>query len=516
MKATKFIKPGDFIVPVPLGIPLTIQYDVDGFAEKAFIGYGDSKVNATEKLRTVLHTGTVINQRIPLKGGYFWVEGVLDVGENFYDEGVLPNALMDKYIEYAENNPTKTKFYAVGANSTGAFFKGAIHVREWLKVNHFNVLNGRVAQGDVVNKSVFELIMKESTQFNYPKIMYFGVYHLNNFAFFQTNIKQISTEKPKVYMKQDGTLWGKLSDTLEFPYAKLVEYDVGENTNVILDDENNIIHSEPIPGKKHSHCLAQVTCEVCGKRYMTDRNITRCRDEHCPSNLYGDVVQMLTVFNLPYIEFDEYLEIVKQNPLFSLIDVFDLPTYTDAHIEVTLTKLLEAITPRSFIPDTNFLAQFCGACNNTKKTVLYYVLYPEKISGELALSNKIMENRLVEWLSDGYNTTLVTTMMDLPQISIISTGKKFEGVPMFTGKTVCITGTFFHGTLDDVTSTLSSYSATVVQELNKDVSMVVVGGKLIGQNSKIITDAKKFGIPVYDETDFFNFYGIDDDIVSNL
>ena len=513
MQESKFFQTGDFIVPVPLGIPLTIQYDVDGIVEKAFIGYGDSKVNATDKLQKVMHTGTVINQRIPLKGGYFWVEGVLDIGTTIFDEGDLPNSLMQKYIDYAESNPTGTKFYAVGASSTGAFFKGAIHVREWLKVNHFNVLNGLVAPAKV---SVFDLVTKDAVQFNYPKIMYVGIYHLNNLTFVPTGIKQITVGKPDVYLRMDGTVCGKISNNLEFSYAKLAEFDIGENTNVVLDDENHIICAEPIIGKKHSHCLSQVTCEVCGRRYVSEKTVTRCPDEHCPSNLYGDVIQMLTVFNLPYMEFDEYLEIVKQNPLFSLIDVFDLPTYQDSHIEVTLTKLFEAITPRSFIPDTNFLAQFCGACNNTKKTVLYYVLYPEKIATELSLSNKIMQNRLVEWLSDGYNTTLVTTMMDLPQISIVSTGKKFDGVPMFIGKTICITGTFARGTLDDVASTISSYSAKVSYELNKDVAMVVVGGQLIGQDSKLITDARKYGIPVYEEDRFFSYYGIDDDVVSNL
>ena len=84
--------------------------------------------------------------------------------------------------------------------------------------------------------------------------------------------------------------------------------------------------------------------------------------------------------------------------------------------------------------------------------------------------------------------------------------------PILRNKTICVTGKFIHGTLEDIISIIQSYSGKVVTSFDNSVSFVVVG-HFENEDPNIIELAIGYHIPVYGEDDFFRYYGIDADMV---
>ena len=75
-----------------------------------------------------------------------------------------------------------------------------------------------------------------------------------------------------------------------------------------------------------------------------------------------------------------------------------------------------------------------------------------------------------------------------------------------------ITGTFKHGTTEDIIAILQSYSATVVTQMDKKVQCVVVGDIKENIDGLAIHAARELDIPMFDETAFFDRYTIDEDL----
>ena len=102
-------------------------------------------------------------------------------------------------------------------------------------------------------------------------------------------------------------------------------------------------------------------------------------------------------------------------------------------------------------------------------------------------------------------------MLKSDQIKIKSVSKKFEGAPIFRNKTICITGDFKHGTLEDIVSILQSYSAKVVTKFDNTVNCVVIG-HFENEDPQIAQLATSYNVPIYSEDSFFKSYEIDLDI----
>ena len=79
-----------------------------------------------------------------------------------------------------------------------------------------------------------------------------------------------------------------------------------------------------------------------------------------------------------------------------------------------------------------------------------------------------------------------------------------------------ITGTFNHGSKEEVKSILESYSATVVFNMNDNVQCVIIGDMLEDTNGVAVKHAKDNRIPIMTESKFFDQYDIDKDMAENL
>ena len=121
--------------------------------------------------------------------------------------------------------------------------------------------------------------------------------------------------------------------------------------------------------------------------------------------------------------------------------------------------------------------------------------------------------RLVDWLNVNENCSDCVEIFNMPNITVVKAKKFVDGSPIFRDKKIYITGTFFHGTLDDITSILEGYSATVFDKFDQSVDCVLVGDVPENVNGHAINEAKKLEIPVMDESTFFATYRIDSDIV---
>ena len=122
-------------------------------------------------------------------------------------------------------------------------------------------------------------------------------------------------------------------------------------------------------------------------------------------------------------------------------------------------------------------------------------------------------------LSDnGENLIQLDTIISSPQIHLKDVGK-LSGInvpPLLHNKTIFITGVFKHGSISDMFTILQSYGATVVTDFDEFIDLVLVGDIKDGINGDAILGARGLKIPVVDETPFFNHYGIDEDLESNL
>ena len=90
--------------------------------------------------------------------------------------------------------------------------------------------------------------------------------------------------------------------------------------------------------------------------------------------------------------------------------------------------------------------------------------------------------------------------------------KKFDGAPIFHGKTIMITGRFKHGSHDEIISILESYDATVVTKFNNSVQCLVIGDTKESIDGLSARYCKANKIPIFTESEFFKRFQIDEDI----
>ena len=206
---------------------------------------------------------------------------------------------------------------------------------------------------------------------------------------------------------------------------------------------------------------------------------------------------------------------IKSGELQVLSDLLLLPEYIDISIEKPLWEIINAVIPAEVGVPREWLIKLCNKCNNEYKTVKYYFNGPRRIATELEMEVPI---RFARWLDSGENLIQLDTIISSSQIHLKDVGK-LSGInvpPLLHDKTIFITGVFKHGSISDMFTILQSYGATVVTDFDEFIDLVLVGDIKDGINGDAILGARGLKIPVVDETPFFNHYGIDEDLESNL
>ena len=236
-----------------------------------------------------------------------------------------------------------------------------------------------------------------------------------------------------------------------------------------------------------------------------------CSDSFCISRLYPRIQKFCRVLGIEEVTTDEFDSALEKQEIQILPDLLLLPKYENIEIKCHLSDAIFASIDNEVAMNKEWLVKFCNKCNNSYKTVKYYLDGPRRIRTELDMD---IPPRFMRWLSEPRNLIELDTILSSPQIKIIEADRivKFDGMPILRNKRLMITGAFAHGSAEDIIAILNSYSAEVVTSFDKKVNCVIVGDLKEGIDGLAIQAARELDIPMFDESQFFARYQIDEDL----
>lgn len=521
MFVRNLLQAGDNVTIVPAGIRITLKYDEKGQIETVYVGYKEDKVEH-EELRVPLVTSKEVPAKIAVKQGTTFVYGCLYTDDVLKVEGNLSCEVESSLVNHYLENAANFHFFAGHMESGALGLNSPVTIQRWLKTAGFNTLPEYLAPANLRENSLSAMINMTNYTFRFPRIMGYMIYRGGSHEFLDTNLNQIVIKDIKKFTSSEGYVLAEIktvsSKKFAVSYADVVNRKLNKDTVVLINEDNQIVDSYNDPNQKLKEYGRTVTCEYCGKVIEIPAQSVKftCTDEHCISVLYPRVSRMLSKFGLEVVDFNKLKEFSKGfNNIVALPDILDIEEYKDIMVEIELPKLLEAIVPSTIVTRYQDWVIFCNSCNNSVDSVLYYIQNPSRILSDLKVDPAVYR-RLVAWLEDNDNQLDVIGMLQHSKISVISTGKRFEGAPIFRGKSIYLTGRFSHGSFEDVKAILSSYSADVYEKFNTAVDCVIVGGLHEGVSGQDIKRARSMQIPVFEEDEFFAKYEIDDDLAMSM
>lgn len=511
------LKAGDFLEVVPVGIDITLQYGESGFLEKVFNSIED-RSNEHDISSTIMNTmvkNHTVPNRISVRNGTTWVGGVLYTSKLFFTPGHLPNCVNKELIDYFLSDPKRFNFFAGEADSTATLFRGSAGIRQWLGLSKFNVLPGWIIPSNM-DRDKFICMIGRDYPFVFPMITHYIIFRQNEIIHQDTDIYQFKVVNIDKYVDMNGYIKAVIygdKERITVDYNQVVKYQIHKNTSLCMDKYGSILRSDS-EGKRN-HIDNMISCPYCGKSFKVSENEdTICPDVHCTSRLVPRIRQFISRANLPSFDDDYIRNWINSGKVICIPDIFLLDEYKDIEINISVGKLLRALVPFMTIPSEEVLTLFANKCSNNVKTIEYYVNHPDKISIDLDIWHRDV-NKLVNWLSDGANASDFITLLHTDQIHIIDMDKKFDGAPIFRGKSIYLTGNFIRGNLSEISSILQSYSATIKSTIDNSVDCMIIGGAHENINGESVRFANNNGIAIYEENDFFHIYGIDEDMSSN-
>lgn len=522
MYLNKYLKPGDFVTLLPVGVRMTLQYNNTGSLEKIYVGFDSDKRDLTENLMEPFITNNVVPTHISIKNGTAWVYGVLYTGQIPKSAGHLPECVEDELLDLFHENPKSFAFHAGYIKSTSTPILGAIQIRQYLKLARFNVLPGWFAPGYIDDTVPNSWLNDPAYTF---RSVVSGLISIagEHVEFISTNIKQWYITNTREGMDTYGSYHiyadvvldseESIEDTYIVRYLEASKLGITKGSIVYLDVDNNAFgcttaNTISYPMRKQ--------CKYCGKIFDINPKDyqVRCPDEHCTSRLIPHLDYFVSILNLPYPDggFSPY---VDNKEVTCIPDLMLLDIYKDLKIDVDLTILLRAMIPLEVLPDCHTITDFVKSCNDNVDTILYYASHTTSIASDLQMSGVGLV-RLKYWLEDDCNLSDLKTVLELPQINVIKPSKRFNGAPVFLGKTICITGKFIHGSHGDIIDIIESYSGKATTKFDSDTDLVLIGGTKEDISGAVINAARNICLPIWDEQPFFERFGIDEDLQKYL
>lgn len=522
MFAKTVCKPGAFMTVVPNGLLTTLHYNAKGTLDNVTFGYDENNpIHLSPQLSEAIKKSGVVPGAIKVLGGRTEVMGVLHTPDLHYCWGKLPEC--DQAVlcaKFVETQGQGFKFYGGHVTSTAVAFNGIMSIRNWLDMFQFGQLPGYIVPAGTSPQSL-EKLVRIRYPFQWPLISGFMFHEMGEFRFVRAQVNQAVIKSVSRFNDMYGNIKAKVSligtDPIEVNYSEVINWNLHANTAIwYLDNSSKLLGAAPTDDKKRDKRVARLTCEVCGKQFNAPLSGTvTCDDPHCPSLMYTQVIKFTKTLGLPTVEYPIFEQLIHDKKLTCLTDLLLLPMYEDCKVKVTLAKLLEAIVPVTTCPNATLFALFANRCNNSWKTMRYYIDNPLKLVNDLNIKTPFTAN-LMNWLSDGYNITTLETLISSENVELLTSTKKFDGAPIFRGKKIAVTGKFVHGDIAEVISILESYSAEVVTQFDTNVNCVIVGDIKQDIDGQMIQSAKASNVPVFDERIFFAKYEIDADLKSNL
>lgn len=520
MYVNNLIHPSDFVTLVPVGLPTTLEYNELGLLKKVYMGYADKKVDISDEIFKYAKVTAEVKPfpfNLKLTGGTSWVEGVIYCPMNYDNTyGRIADNIKDEFMSLFAEFTEMFHFFAANIRSGAANFVGAANIRRWLDSNGFDVLPGFLAPVKMTRAAFIENVHHCKYNLNYPRIMQYIIFRMDTMIYADTDISQYKVKSVSKFLSEDGTIKAHVKVYGDYPeidihWSDVVKHDIQANTMMVFDNQNNIIHCNTTDDKKREKRSDMLTCEFCGKTYRVTDKFVGCPEEDCTSRMYPRLVKLLRTLGLPIMTFDDFMTVIKKDKAMTIVDFLDIEPYADMNITCSLKEVLIGLVPAEIVRDEKMFGLFVNQCNNNPATVLFYLNHPDKIATDLNLP-KLDTERFIEWLNRGCHAKEIEMFINHNHVDIHASMKKFDGAPIFHGKTIMITGRFKHGSHDEIISILESYDATVVTKFNNSVQCLVIGDTKESIDGLSARYCKANKIPIFTESAFFKRFQIDEDI----
>ena len=518
---------GDFLVPLPIGYPLSLKYDENGVLTQVLKGYESPYTeDVSVTFLYALINDHIVPNRIALRKGTTYVSGILYTGSKLVGSGKLPECKFQDIIDKFKESRDGFRFFAISVRSLSAVFKGAVPIRQWLTFSKF-----RVPQGSLLDEkssgNISTYLFEHNTSniwnninFKFPRIPEYAVFTSNGVNYGSFDILEYTVKSTKRVTLDSGVIDCKISfneckDPMVVPYSEAVKYNIQKGTTLIYDSNLNILYSDY---KSATMLSNQIMCSVCGKIiHVPKSGVTICSDVNCNSRLYSRVKQFLVDLHLPYVSYTRYQEICQAKGLdFHVPDILDVEEFQDTKLKCTAYEVLRAITPNYIMSDDNLLLQFCNTCKNASETIQYYLQCPQDIQVDISSDIEYGIASMVKWYSNEDNMKDLIRVFHHDRIEIISENIEFNGAPIFRNKNIVITGKFVHGNYDFISSILRGYGGSVQDTVDSTTDCIIVGDMLENISGHTIKEGHKYDVPIMSESEFFNRYEIESDIAENL
>lgn len=516
MTSRNFLKAGDLVEPIPLGILLSVKYQPSGSIQSVDAKFSeddvtDSKLN--KQCLDILTSKQLVPNSILTQNGTVSVFGVLAINRLTVVCGDIPYTQYSKIAELAESSNCSCKFYALDAECTNIILANGVYTRNWLKFQKFELLPGVTLPLKNHEEALDNAIL--NSDIRYSSIIGYYSFSKSERILNLLNYHLVQVNKINDYLDESGYLhtnieckYSEINDLITLNtsyYESIIKFNLKVGDYIIIDENNSIVMK--YYGNDHKLNSNEYTCKVCGRKYEVVDDFTVCPNTRCMSHMYNDVYHLLSTFGVSrgkILSYNEYQDLVKAKNIEKLSDVLKLDIYSNTQFSLSLYKILDACISEELLRDRKPIWELCSACNHSYSSIMHYIDNPQDIFVDL----QVYAPQLVSWLYD--NADIVNEICELPNVNVVESVKKFEGAPIFRDRSICITGTFRHGSLSDVSSILMSYSANVTSYKTCDI--VVVGDIKENVDGRAINFAKAHNITVMDESDFFALYEIDDDL----
>lgn len=502
-----FLRAGDFVEMLPVGLPVTLKYNAMGKFESAHRTHDMGDMDSD--LYSHLVTTNAVPTKIATNNGTAYIKGVLELSNDYVKElGELPQVIeVSEQLKEDLKGSMSTRFVAYDIDSTSLSFGGPNLFRTWFKNQGFDPVIGFLATyGDI--DAQFSSVLASN---GYTERDIYGLLVFRGKDFFEMRMRNKVDRITKIetYLDRSGCVFAhvktKLGGDLRIPYFDVVEKNLYSKDYVLMSESGQIISKYDIYSSNNSS-NPWFECPVCGKRYLISERFSFCTDPHCLSTQYDRAVHFANVLGIEPFSYDAYVETVMSGKLERFRDILLLPEYADAEISASLYDLMNAIVPIYAVPRRESLWKLYSMCNGSFDSIMYYMSHPGTILSDLG----IQDQNLVNWVSDEENREDFSSIVNFSNVTISDSSKRFDGSPIFRGKSIAITGRFKHGTHEEISAILRSYSAEVRPFDESDC--IIVGDIQEDVNGSEVAYMRVHNLPVFTESEFFEMYDIDADL----
>jgi hypothetical protein len=511
------LNPGDWAMPVPVGIKVALQYNERGQLQTVYTGWGIGRREAPVEMFDAIRNLEGSPVKIHIEHATSMVSAVLYTASLVATTGEVPEVVLEALIQHFLEDPADFSLWGAIFETTAAPVTTAIENQRALIAAKFKPLPQYLLPHNLSDEVIDQLVGNDRFPFTYPLITDWVIYRDGSHRVMQSPLSEFLVNDLEVYNDENGYVHVKLTDsygkTMTLDYSVILDGSIHSGSLIFLNEVGELVHVEYLEGADTTRSLA-VRCAHCGSELTrVQGNMMRCSNIHCPSLMRPQIIRMATILNLPAMTddvLDEILANAKHGDRPSrLSDIFDYEPFTEGKFKSTIMGVLSAMIPSELIPNINVYKEFNLACGGNMTRIMHYIDYPQNIISELHLNDQYAK-AFVRWLEDDDNRASLKVTLD--HFDLVGHTDKLVGVPIFRGKHICITGQFIRGSQCEISDILESYSAVVTTTLESNTDAVIVGGQFDGIDGQIIAKARQTHRQVFSEDEFFRQYEIDEDL----